>query len=166
MGQITLDQFDAVINRSSTIFEFFKGRRRKAGCVTLVMSCAALGLWVCGQNADGIVGYSLIGSRLIIANDPDRVVIWLWNEAEVEANAKSTSAMINWGEVPLPNDIAGIDAWFLRCEVARAVLYSQVRHCELFHWAVTWPLTLASAFLLLWPSRRRSEPNAPTKSGQ
>ncbi len=45
--------------------EFFHGWRRKAGCVTLVMACVIMGVWVRGQLAWESMEWRITSSKVI-----------------------------------------------------------------------------------------------------
>ncbi|MDB5343017.1 MAG: hypothetical protein JWP89_1394 [Schlesneria sp.] len=140
---------------------FFQGWRRKAGGVTLLMACVVTGMWVRARQVDDVFGYSLFGMRYIVATSADGLRLWQWNEAEVEAaHANQHSVMINWGEIPGPDDFRGLENWPLYAEVIRTVIGTpdQVWYCEVTYWPLTIPLILLSAYLILWKPRKRPSP--------
>jgi hypothetical protein len=137
---------------------FFHGWRRKIGGVTLVMALALMGAWIRGQYIDDIFGYSLFGHRHVISSSTDRFHFYQWNEANLEmAVANQHLPTIQWGETPNPLDFPGMMKWFLYAEVTRAVVAApdQIWSCEVPYWSSVLPLTLLSAYLILWQPRKQ-----------
>ena len=118
--------------------EFFHGWRRKAGCVTLALACVATGLWI---RSYIVFDQLVLAGNLLISNSG--CLVWNWS---------------GWGTPEL-----NLVDWY--CEHASPFSeewYFGTDGVRMPYWAVNIPLTLLSAYLLLWKPRpeQKCEKNA------
>src|SRR5262245_3802284 len=59
--------------------EFFKGWRRKVGCVTLVMALASLGLWTRSFQSDDAITISIVSRTHMVRSWTGLVSWYSWN---------------------------------------------------------------------------------------
>lgn len=112
--------------------EFFRGWRHKVGCVTLVMACVMAGLWVRSYLADDHIWVGTPYRRLAVLSQEGN---FSW-----ESNPPSSSSFhFDYG-------VTSINTMFRFESLAYATPY----------WAIIVPLTLVSAYLILWKPRKRS----------
>lgn len=105
--------------------DFFHGWRWKAGCVLLVMACVFVGGWVRSQELDD--SFELLGEIHI-------TIMFESRNGRIELYSVATEALnpvIHGGR-----DFR-IDDWTLS------------------YWSIVIPLTALSAYLILWPERRK-----------
>ena len=122
--------------------EFFHGWRRKAGCVLLVAAAALLGVWIRSGVIPDYMQYEWGGSVHTIKSENatlswtscDSVERQEYMRLELRRQRTDHSGSI---EIPLP-----------RSYRKRTVDY----------WSITLPLTLLSAYLILWKPRKRVAP--------
>lgn len=152
--------------------ESFKGWRRKAGVVTLVVSCIVMG----GRFRSSTIQDTItIGSassfqvRLISASH--RFVIaklrtegdeypWapLWDsqaarEKTWELNFRFRESVTPTISSPLTGDLCTFGTGpVMRSDRARC----EVAFCQFPYWTIVCPLTFLSAYLLLWKPRKRT----------
>jgi hypothetical protein len=71
--------------------EFFRGWRRKVGCVTLMMACVAMPGWTRDRVVHhDVVTRSIIGHRHVVASFSGHVVWWTWNESDIRDISEPT----------------------------------------------------------------------------
>jgi hypothetical protein len=161
---------DAILERRfsgrlpGTMGGFFKGWRRKVGCVALVMACALLGLSIRAQ-------FVLDSFYFQFTESPPSY--WLvttgsgvyWDgSSEVDMTTRSLS---RWDTIPYtPKQPRDFTAWtpsdsviwqrqwcgFYIGEIEAS--FGASSYWVVPYWAMILPLTLLSAFLILWPQRR------------
>lgn len=138
--------------------EFFRGWRRKVGCVLLGVACVFLALWVRAHLVDDDFDYSLNDTRIIAFNHPDRIEMWSWNEAEVVAKLKAEPHI----HLCFIHDPDGSpERWLLEGAIGyAAVSGASIWRCEILYWAVVWPVALLSAVLILWQPRTKGTRHA------
>ena len=147
--------------------EFFKGWRRKAGCVTLVMACMLMAGWVrsliirdeitvhgsprqTGVSMDGFVTWSRFA--------PDAIKTEVtWTAKEITSQVRKESrrhGSYDWKWECcgfLFGTITTKSTWWSRgIEFTNTEDYWQVPY-----WSATVPLTLLSGFLILWKPRKK-----------
>ena len=111
--------------------EFFKGWRRKTGCVTLVMACVLAVMWIRNTVASDLflVGQvSIHFSRGGIVWSIDDVSMWHWG---------------SWEHLPKDWNANGTNLYF--GNNMAVVPYR----------CIVLPLTILSAHLILWNPRKR-----------
>lgn len=137
--------------------DFFHGWRRKAGCVTLVMACALTSEWTRSPTTDNeiplsrTVGFvSSHGSLTVVVMDrgghraewypaqSDRIIYHTgrsWSKKWRRTVAVVNLGTDEYGNAERVEDIA--------------------RWCRVPYWSIVVPLTLLSAYLILWKPRKR-----------
>jgi hypothetical protein len=160
--------------------EFFRGWRRKVGVGTLVMACLLMGIWIrCPLNIDSIEieigssivtlasnqhgvwfvksdlpdsqyypsrlrgrsnGFTLPGRRRAFSDDPfGHLRDWDW-----ESHSRSVWHGFHFARYCKKNPINGMHLSFSIVP----------------HWTIILPLTLLSAYLILWKPRTKVERDA------
>lgn len=148
--------------------EFFHGWRRKTGCVTLVMACAAMGMWirsrVVGDSLTIPANHSVIG----LSSLRERV-IWqrLWYSDGIDLAAQKTFRHHSWKLTSPESDPREIDYdWhieFLGFNFYSGTIKPDSLSSHLWsipYGAITIPLTMLSAYLILWKPGRKEQPHA------
>jgi len=144
--------------------EFFKGWRRKVGCVTLVMALAACGVWMRGHfvaDTVSIASGSLTERQICFCNR-GIVLVYL---AETESGNGLMYPRFDWaserypdrhypGEIPSPIDAIADDGVWGFGYYGQRNGYESFQIVIIPFLSVTAPLTLLSAYLLLWPGKR------------
>lgn len=148
--------------------DFFNGWRRKAGCVVLVLAIVLWCVWV--RSLTGLDVTVFNNATMALASTPNTMGLITVNEGE-------TVGISYFYENP---QFYENTEWSWRCygfgvgQLKRAVLMAHiaadgtiVRHdippaifANLYmipYWSVVLPLTFASGYLLLIPSRKRGE---------
>ncbi|MDB5345633.1 MAG: hypothetical protein JWP89_4010 [Schlesneria sp.] len=146
---------------------FFHGWRRKMGCVTLVMALACMGAWIRSLATTDIFEFAKETATTDIIYSFDCSIVWI--KVHQEWPDVKTSFQ-EWDTVPRTDyDFFEDDriTWFFRCcgigvgkEVAGTndwPIYFIVHYST-----ITLPLTVLSAYLILWKPRK---PIAPTPPG-
>jgi hypothetical protein len=132
--------------------EFFCGWRRKAGTVTLVMALAVAGIWMRSRVVCDTLQFKF-GGRLhdiVSYSNQTSGVSWKFDLAFPE--------VLDWGSIPL-NEVDADDI-----EGTLANYREGYRDLGFFewhvpHWLLVLPLSLLSAYLILWKPRKQSSPN-------
>ena len=151
--------------------EFFHGWRRKAGCITLVIACAFMGMWL---RANQICDYYLFGSghdresHSIVSTAAG--LYWAREELPPDSSARkfSRSYQPGWNASPYedydwPKDFTTtIDVWkvdwrWRLCGFDFGEYHSISRtwYWVIPYWSIVLPLTVLSACLILWKPRKR-----------
>lgn len=139
--------------------EFFKGWRRKVGCVALVMALALMTGWLRSQFVfdDFNIRAGTMNSFSIESKRQSLCFCWVQDNSESKSESEITipfwmthDPSIRGTEVPLDQAV-GEFRWLsnLSDEYPRGIILSGP------YWSVTMPLTLLSAYLLLWNPRQR-----------
>ena len=126
--------------------EFFHGWRRKVGVATLVIACAIAGFWMAtGDHQDGVsfqlrqrqyVFYS-VGGQIVCLEMPAHGGFWRLSSDDYEPMRSIVAKLEqNWGEISQYKDFA-------------------VKRRAIPLWGLLLPLTLLSAYLILWKPRKR-----------
>ena len=123
--------------------EFFRGWRRKAGTVTLVMACVLSLLWYRSQ---------FFGDRLTVGP-----LIGVSQFGEVSFGYSPNISRLALNSVQLHGVVTGTGpgGLVLRSPDARWRHFKPV----ISYWPLAILLTLLSAYLILWKSRKREYPN-------
>lgn len=137
--------------------EFFRGWRRKVGCVTLAMALFWANEWSQSHLGGSMINLSrtkrilsLHGRvMLVMMNSGDHIRPWIRSQnGDIDASA---------GNIWSPE-------WrrtFAGMEIGRDVYGNANQHVDnatwyrVPHWSVVLPLTLLSAYLILTPSRKQ-----------
>ena len=142
--------------------EFFRGWRRKAGVVTLVIAVAIVTLWMRGQFAGDLVvipgnrsgltfgtGYFGFGVQFDEVKVTPQPLSW-------RTFSKPTSTAIAEGD-RYNAAIFGPDRYwkwnFCGFQMEKV---DSVRRVAISHWILIVPLTLLSAYLIVWNPRKRA----------
>lgn len=168
--------------------EFFRGCRRKAGCVTLVLACLLMGVWVRSRvYTDGVMVYrdkhvswfvasSKGGVKWIGAYDPEG--IWSgdsfgwFSHSLKNLDRKLQPAQFggNWPVRPEEDealwpafygqDMVWNQHWqMLGFCIGDANLGSpRVYVRQIPYWSIVLPMTILSAYLILWKPQKRTVP--------
>lgn len=130
--------------------EFFKGWRRKAGCITLVMACAMAGLAMRSRFSYDIASFAFNSRQHQIVSMDSRLE---WRASDLEPNSIGFNG---WTSVDAGDLVAALVSYeFWQLERSQ-------RHAEKWtspDWVAVVPFTLLSALLLLWKPRQRTEPD-------
>ncbi len=129
---------------------FFKGWRRKAGCVTLLMSLMLIVGWMRSYCVLDRVEIDIGARRLKITSFHQKIYCF-----RVDGHGLG----IQWGTKKFPRYEVGE-------QIARALddtLAQSSSGCILPYWSLACPLTLLSAHLILWKPRKQ-EPFSPPQS--
>ncbi len=122
--------------------DFFRGWRRKAGCVTLVMACLAAGVWVRSFLIVDILHFE-IGNRLYCFDSRYGVLTW-------------GSSEYDFGDQSIGNGWRAYDA---RLFLPWGVRTDEFEGRATEYWCPAVFLTLLSGYLILWkPRKRESRP--------
>lgn len=112
--------------------EFFHSWQRKAGCITLVMACVLMGMWI---RSDIVFDQVVLFGNLVISNSGCLVWNWMgWHDPELY--------ILHWySDIASPFD----EDWYLGADGVRWP-----------YWALAIPLAILSACLILWKPRKRA----------
>ena len=153
--------------------EFFRGWRRRVGCVTLVMACAMMGLWMrSALKFDSVLfycgsvrwGLSSVDSRIwFLKSTPllgESRVMWSSQRHQGPFDPMAGAKVI-WR-----NDRAGFHIGRYHRKLLNQTGTGEfvADSCMIPHWSLVLPLTLLSAYLILWKPRNQqptaSKPHA------
>lgn len=133
--------------------DFFKGWRRKLGCVALLMACAMMGAWMRSQFTSDVACWSM------------------GHESEVVI---SSNGMLSWwrlgmqGPVPRfwnPNFVSqGNDGTYYFTVRDWGVELGPADSLSIPYWPFVIPLTFVSAYLILWKPRKAKTSDQPAIS--
>lgn len=150
--------------------EVFKGWRRKAGCVALMMACVLMGLWMRGYRVSDALSFGIDSA----GND-----VWLNSSRDGIRWERYFGAGGAWGwqQFPVPRTgtvfpfddpkwlaICTIDWRWRACGFDFGEWHSKQKdtfrsyYWLIPYWSLVLPLTLLSAYLILWNPRKRTEP--------
>jgi len=125
--------------------DFFHGWRRKAGCVLLVMATVLTALWLRSRTICDEVRFCVGGHQNIIVS-LDGCIVWcLWNEEWFPT--------FRW----YASEFGGLEIATVWGTINQSLV--DMRELVLLQWTVPYwalfpPMTLLSAYLLLWPGKR------------
>jgi len=123
---------------------FFHGWRRKAGIVTLVMALATCGMWIRTTVVFDAVQLEHVGFGSARGG-----IYWVYVHEQLNWDWETTS------ESTLRSSFGNMSL----AEVLSNELPSEIPYGYVLYWWLVWPLTLLSAYLLLWKPRKPSSPN-------
>ena len=124
--------------------EFFRGWRRKVGCVALMMACAKAGLWIRSRFASDRLEFVTSGRQQQLLSENGAITWAAWNLLD-PADGRTC-----WRSEPHPLLSGGGDA----IRISQGLAHLSVNYSRL-----VLPLTLLSAHLILWVPRRRTGPD-------
>lgn len=152
---------------------FFHGWRRKAGVITLMVACGLMGMWIRSLVCCDSLRFDLgVGrtARLTSANQSLGLVMQFSEDLNwIEGTVATTDCLPAWESTSITERGAfedeGID-WDYRwhgfgrgrkLSFSGLVFWSdiQYQYWVLPCWSVAPPLTLLSAYLMLWKPRKR-----------
>ena len=144
--------------------EFFRGWRRKIGCVTLVMAALIMVGWLRSMMRKDIV--ELAGFQYLISGSGHLV----WAAESSDRILKKLPYVELWYEVLIGRPVnEGCVAFVFECECLERNEFGVIefghhqykhpekiscRWCRVWYSTIGWPLTLLSAYLILWPGKR------------
>eukprot|EP00456_Euglypha_rotunda_P016931 TRINITY_DN156_c0_g1_i5.p2 TRINITY_DN156_c0_g1~~TRINITY_DN156_c0_g1_i5.p2 ORF type:complete len:127 (+),score=12.56 TRINITY_DN156_c0_g1_i5:105-485(+) len=124
--------------------EFFRGWRRKAGCATLLMACALAGLWI-----RTTVVADFIQLEHLAFGTTRGGIYWAYFQAKQNWDWETTP------ESTLRSSFGNMSL----AEILRDELSSEMHYGYALYWWLVLPITLLSAYLILWKPRKRASPN-------
>lgn len=139
----------------ASMHTFFHGWRRKAGIFTLVMACVVMAGWLRSLFVFDLVGIHFGALHSLGIESKRQSLCVTWSE---DTPAITTKTII-W--LTLPPSIEGTDlpddykigefAWLINMddEHPHGIIVAAP------YWSVTIPLTILSAYLILWRPRKR-----------
>ncbi|MEI8383777.1 MAG: hypothetical protein WCJ09_26925 [Planctomycetota bacterium] len=130
--------------------DFFHGWRRKAGCVTLVMACVVMAMWVRSHNmVDGIT-FS-IGDRHHAIGSMQHGIAWFgWDLIHKDEWGFQSHSVDELGFQSMSLSMI-VEEWNRSAQKAEA----NPNAWAIRYWSIVLPLTLLSAYLILWKPRKR-----------
>jgi hypothetical protein len=139
--------------------EFFKGWRRKVGCVTLMMSLVLMAGWIRSTYCEDV---------LMLTNWPRRTAVdslsgsLYWSTWEDPQERLRHSPIIHWDRIDALRVREPVTAEMIQEAVSnsvtnfkRDVVSPKVINISIPYWSITIPLTLLTAYLILWKPRKR-----------
>jgi hypothetical protein len=150
------------------MFDFFKGWRRKAGVVTLGLACVLLGGWIWSCFESGYITVSVENINFVLNSAGGNIRATTYDGMKstlsigpgriwMEKQWGRTFLLIGTGSTVIVKDAEsdGKPLWVPGSEVIDEWL-------SVPYWSLVWPLTLLSAYLLLWTPRpkREAKPDA------
>jgi hypothetical protein len=120
--------------------EFFKGWRRKTGCVALMLACVVSCIWIRTTRYETEICCDLGGQRILIHADSG-VVTWYWWKYRTVGGFDIRIRIADRTDVEYLFSKLGF------------VIMSPIR-LKLSCAQMVWPLTLLSAYLILWKPRK------------
>lgn len=124
--------------------EFFRGWRRKVGCVALVMACIVVGMWIRSSVFYDQCAWADTNRKNVVYSLNGEFGWWHWEG--------SRRKPISFGSFPLAREDEA--KWRMILEMSR--LQNDARGWTCLYWHLAIPLTLLSAYLLLWKPRKRT----------
>ena len=155
--------------------EFFRGWRRKAGCVTLVMACIFVGAWARSLGTFDVINFPL-GRDYAIAitswensfavrigwdqEDSWDELIWVARDYDYFGYTDPKSTFYRFKQ-PIPDGSGCFVSWYLLSSAGGIGVTPNDQTSDrrmLFviapYWPIVLPMTLLSAYLLLFSKRR------------
>jgi hypothetical protein len=131
--------------------EFFRGWRRKVGCVTLLIACVFAAGWVRSLRAREFMFIEFefpFGGRINVYTSPNQMEILL---------QRSTGWLFVFGEVDPIVTLDTLDGvWFFDVQPIEVLQVAAGYEVRIYFYAIVIPLTLLSACLILWKPRKRA----------
>ena len=157
--------------------EFFHGWRRKAGCVTLMMACAVMGLWIRGQRfRDELAFASASGTEKEIHAIVSAAagIMWIrerlpdWSMVQVTSFPVWNSHRYgddDTSDFSGETDTRGDSLWrwkWCGFDLGQGNHYGKdltgptISYWIAPYWSIAIPLMLLSAYLILWKPRKQT----------
>lgn len=147
--------------------EFFQEWRRKVGCVTLVLACALMGMWMRSQAVEDWLVHCTDDGILGLFSRPCGIS-WTrhsqWPPEELFAPPGSWQTLSYVAKPPYRNRFDNYimhDRWqalgFDFCNCQEPYSTNRVADWTIPYWSLVLPLTLLSLYLFLWKPRKRAE---------
>ena len=133
--------------------EFFKGWRRKIGCVALVMACAFLCGWVRSLYATDTVIRSVNHTTEGVFSTEGSFGWFKQDHPEIINRSAFWEASV--GEFGTISDPTFVWSW----NGFSSIESQSGRASSIPYWSIVIPLTLLSAYLIVWKPRQRTEPD-------
>lgn len=125
--------------------DFFHGWRRKAGVVTLGLACAVMGMWVRSLRSFDAAYFMMEGRQHAVYSVNASLNWSAWkHERDMELNKLASQAM------------PAYDWWIVAAMPGGEYDYNEHGRWSIPNLSIVLPLTLLSAYLLLWKPRTRS----------
>ena len=150
--------------------EFFRGWRRKAGCVTLVMATVLWAAWV--RSLGGLDVTIFNNATTALASMPNTVGLIIVNDGKSVGTSYFYENPLFYEGTEWSWHFCGFGIGKLKHTVLMAHIANDgtlVHHnippvifaglYTIPYWSVVIPLTLLSAYLLLWKPRKRTGPD-------
>ena len=129
--------------------EFFKGWRRKVGCITLVMAAAITGAEIRSGFVCDEVYFRLLGRDHCILSAGGTFSWWAWNQDDLPLYLIKSFPFRHHAETQIFFPIQK----FRRYEFRE---FSGLVEWTILYWIPALTLVLLSAYLILWRGRRPS----------
>ena len=147
--------------------EFFKGWRRKAGVVTLVMACAACCLWAESFYREDEILFAIGETQHVITISSTYA---FWGRIEDQDASQLLNERQSHPAGRLDGLVENKIKWGTTRWNSRSVFFASGTFVQfsvrIVFWIIpmsliVWPPTLASAALLLWPQRKAKTTSPP-----
>ena len=125
--------------------EFFRGWRRKVGCVTLLMACVFMSAWVRSMMIGDFLHRTGTGNGFIEAESSNGFLIW-WSSSKPLFTKQPPP--LCWVTGNLSNSLKIQEQWPLIRQ------FGNRSFVAVPYWSVVIPLTLLSAYLLFSKPRK------------
>lgn len=139
--------------------EFFKGWRRKLGCVALVMAMILIVGWMRSAVYEDVIRFWVSNDRIQMFFSSRGTLSW-WGWSDVNLWPPE----IAWWYYAIPENGIGIefppDVARRRYRYSEPVDRSRFACWSVPYWWLVAPLTLLSAYLILWKPRKKDTTNA------
>jgi hypothetical protein len=145
------------------MWSFFRGWRRKAGVVTLVMALALLVGWVRSRVVLDSLSFAVRSQVTESLVSGGGLVAW-------QAKTNSSPPSVTWNTAPVTDSFDGFNnpsmRWSWRGFGVGELVPEEEFDIERIvfrivpYWSLVLPLTILSAYLILWKPRK-SKPSAP-----
>ncbi|MBS0201253.1 MAG: hypothetical protein JSS49_00030 [Planctomycetes bacterium] len=146
--------------------EFFKGWRRKVGCLLLVMACVLMGMWIKGKFNREMMEFRFDDHSAVEISFTATVIEceYQWETSRIGAFRDLPFA--NW--MTFPNKYCSIQSdaifpamtntlWKMSLGNGSSANGKGIR-LMIPYWFLVLPVTLLSAYLLVWKPRQRTGP--------
>lgn len=151
--------------------EFFKGWRRKCGCLALVLACLFMGAWIRSRNIEDEIYFPISKTQPVLVFSTQGYIVWgeftdldpndlngqppHWRSSQLDPKLGTREPMFF-------QNPAFTWRWWIYAIVEDVVPHKRFRFLVIPYWSITIPLTLLSAYLLLWKPRTKpkDQPNA------
>ena len=152
------------------MLSFFHSWRRKVGAVTLVMACVLLGCWTRSRNIVDSIETQTPAAHCIFVSGGGRFLFVIGKHSILQMRRSQTevrlgvlpitalptnSANIEWNAYPAK----AVSVWPGNGAGPDASRYDGNERGMFDYWLIALPLTLLSAYLILWKPRKRTGPD-------